>query len=135
MNKKEGLNQIIKYWTEKSDESLKSAENELKAEHLSFSVNRIYYSCFYIVSAFLLQKGFMFKKHSGVRASFHEHLVKSGFVGMEEGKFYDKLFTARMKGDYVEFTHFEKEEVKDWLKKAKEFVNKVKRLIEKTRGK
>jgi hypothetical protein len=135
MNKEEGLNQIINYWIEKSTESLKSAEDELKAERLSFSVNRIYYSCFYIVSAFLLQKGLMFKKHSGVRACFHEHLVKSGLVGMEEGKFYDKLFGARLKGDYVEFTHFEKEEVKDWLKKAKEFVNKVRRLIEKSREK
>jgi len=135
MNKEEGLNQIIKYWVEKSTESLKSAKDELRAERLSFSVNRIYYSCFYIVSAFLLQKGFMFKKHSGVRACFRENLVKPGLVGIEEGKFYDKLFGAQLKGDYVEFTHFEKEEVKDWLNKAKEFVNKMKGLIEQSRGK
>ena len=135
MNKKEGLNQIIKYWIEKSTESLKAAEDDLKAERLSFSVNRIYYSCFYIVSALLLQKGFMFKKHSGVRAHFHEHFVKSGLIGVKEGKFYDKLFSARLKGNYVEFTHFEKEEVKEWLKKAREFVNKIRRLIEQFREK
>jgi len=69
MSREESLNKMVKYWIEKSAESLESAENELKRGHLSFSVNRIYYSCFYIVSALLLQKGYRFKKHSGVRAS------------------------------------------------------------------
>ncbi len=36
-------------------ESLDAVEDELKAGRLSFSVNRVYYSCFHIVSAFLLQ--------------------------------------------------------------------------------
>jgi len=93
---------------EKSAESLESAEDELKKERLSFSVNRIYYSCFYIVSALLLKKGYRFKKHSGVRASFHQFFVKTGLVDEDDGKFYDRLFNSRMKGNYVEFTNFEK---------------------------
>jgi len=47
--------------------------------------------------------------------------VKSGLVDEGDGKFYDRLFISRMKGDYVELTKFEKEEVEEWLKKAKEF--------------
>ena len=39
MSKEKNLNQIIKYWIEKSTESLKSAEDELKKGRLSFSKN------------------------------------------------------------------------------------------------
>jgi hypothetical protein len=50
--KEEGsLEDVVNYWIEKADESLNSAVDELDAGRLSFSVNRIYYSCFYIVSA------------------------------------------------------------------------------------
>ena len=55
--------------------------------------------------------------------------MKSGLVDEGDGKFYDRLFISRMKGDYVEFTKFEKEEVEEWLKKAKEFTERVKLLI------
>ncbi len=87
--------EIIKYWVERSLESLCSAEDELKANRLSFSVNRICYACFYIVSALLLQKGLKFKKHSGVKAYFHRYIIKQGLIGTEEGRFYNRLFEAR----------------------------------------
>lgn len=67
MSNKEELKELIRYWFEKSHESLDAARDELKAGRLSFSVNRIYYSCFYAVSAILLQEKLRFKKHSGVR--------------------------------------------------------------------
>ncbi len=96
MNNTEGLKKIVNYWIGKATESLKSAEDELKAGRLSFSVNRIYYySCFYIVSAWLLQNRFKFKKHSGVRSAFHMHIVKPDLINRKYGEFYDELFEAR----------------------------------------
>jgi uncharacterized protein (UPF0332 family) len=131
MNEGKNLKEeIIRYWIEKSMESLSAAEDDLRAGRLSFSVNRIYYACFYIASGLLLQKDLKFKKHSGVKASFHQNFVKKGLVSADEGRFYDKLFEARQRGNYIEFVHFKKNQVKDWLKKAKEFVNKLKTLIE-----
>lgn len=79
----------------------------------------------------ITSKNLKFKKHSGVRASFHKNFVKQGLVSPDDGRFYDRLFEARQRGDYVEFVHFEKEQVERWLNKAREFVNKMKRLIEK----
>lgn len=127
--KKYQKEEFVKYWIEKSIESLSAAEDELKAGRLSFSVNRIYYACFYIVSALLFQKGLKFKKHSGVKASLHKNLVKQRLISEEEGRFYDKLFEARQRGDYIEFVHFEKQQVEGWLQKGREFVKKVKSLI------
>jgi len=121
--------EFVKFWIKKSDESLSAAEDELKAGRLSFTVNRIYYACFYIVSALLLQKGLKFKKHSGVKASLHRNLIKRGLIDEKEGRFYNKLFEARQRGDYIEFVHFEKEQVEEWLQQANEFVKAVRALI------
>lgn len=130
VNEKGELEEVIKYWIEKAGESLSAARDELKAEPLSFSVNRIYYACFYVVSALLLKHRIKFRKHSGVRAEFHKNFVKEGLINREFGQFYDEIFEACQRGDYIEFVRFEKEQVEEWLEKAKEFVEKVKLLIE-----
>lgn len=77
----------------------------------------------------MLQEKLRFKKHSGVRAAFHQHLVKPGMVSLEHGKFYDELFEARQRGDYIELVSFEKEQVENWLQQASQFVEAIKLLI------
>ena len=56
MREEEPLKEVLRYWIEKAADSLDAAGDELKAGRLSFSVNRIYYACFYIISAVLLQQ-------------------------------------------------------------------------------
>lgn len=129
MNEGEYLKELVHYWMEKAMECLDAAYDELKADRLSFSVNRIYYACFYAVSAVLLQEGFQFKKHSGVRAAFHKNFVKHGLVSRELGEFYDEVFEARQRGDYIGLVRFQKEQVERWLKQAKQFVEAIKSLI------
>lgn len=128
-NKEENLKELVQYWLKKSQESLDAARDEMKAGRLSFSVNRIYYACFYAVSAVLLQERLRFKKHSGVRTAFHQNLVKPGMVSIEHGRFYDELFEARQRGDYIELVSFEKEQVENWLQHATQFVEAIKLLI------
>jgi uncharacterized protein (UPF0332 family) len=129
MNEEKNLREVVQYWIEKAEDSLKAAEDELKAGRLSFSVNRIYYACFYIVSGVLLQHKLRFSKHSGVRSAFHQYLVKPGQVSREQGQIYDELFEARQRGDYIELVRFEKQQVEGWLQKGIEFVKEVKSLI------
>ena len=129
LNEEGALKEMVSYWMEKANDSLNAAQDDLKAGRFSFSVNRIYYACFYAVSAVLLQKGLKFKKHSGVRAAFHKHIVKSGLISREHGQFYDEIFEARQRGDYIELVRFKKEVVQEWLKQASEFVKAVNSLI------
>lgn len=129
MNRESDIWEVVKYWVEKSDESINAALDEMGAERLSFSVNRIYYACFYAVSAVLLKEKLTFKKHTGVRAAFHKYLVKTRKVNYEHGRLYDELFEARQRGDYIELVHFEKKQVEDWLKRARQFVKALKLLI------
>ncbi len=96
---------------------------------MSFAVNRIYYACFYAVSALLLKDGKRFVKHSGVRATFHQDYIKTGQIQKEWGKFYDRMFKARQEGDYLELVVFETEYVMDVLEKTRKFVNELVKLI------
>ena len=129
LNEEGALKEVVSYWVEKADDSLNAAQDDLKAGRFSFSVNRIYYACFYAVSAVLLQKGLRFKKHSGVRAAFHKHVVKTALMSREHGQFYDEIFEARQRGDYIELVRFEKGVVEEWLEQASEFVKAVRALI------
>ena len=122
------LKDIVRYWFEKAAESLAAATDELNAGRPVFSVNRIYYACFYGVSAVFLQQKLQFKKHSGVRAAFHKNLVKTGLISQEYGKLYDELFEARQRGDYIEFVNFEKGQVQAWLDMASKFIIATKKL-------
>jgi uncharacterized protein (UPF0332 family) len=129
MSEKQNLKEVVQYWIKKANDSLCAAEDELEAGRLSFSVNRIYYACFYVTSAVLLQRKFKFSKHSGVRTAFHQYLVKTGQVSHEQGQLYDELFEARLRGDYIELVRFEKGVVEEWLKQASEFVRTIRALI------
>lgn len=121
--------EIITYWTEKAHEALASSRSELAANRLAFAVNRAYYACFYVASAFLLKQDKRFSKHSGVRAAFHEHIVKPGLLSKELGKIYDRLFENRQEGDYIELVQFEKNQVGQAIQEATRFVNEVSKLL------
>jgi len=41
----------------KANDALASAELELRANHTAFAVNRLYYACFYAVTALLQREG------------------------------------------------------------------------------
>lgn len=129
MNDEDNVKKLVLYWLEKSNESIAAARDEMNAGRLSFSVNRIYYACFYAVCALLLRENLRFKKHSGVRAAFHQNFVKSGDVDTELGKFYDELFEARQRGDYIELVEFDLEQVNGWLDQAAVFIGAIRKLI------
>ncbi|HUT45676.1 MAG TPA: HEPN domain-containing protein [Sedimentisphaerales bacterium] len=54
MNEGEARKTLIALWLEKAEEALASAQLELNAGHTNFAVNRLYYACFYAVTALLL---------------------------------------------------------------------------------
>lgn len=81
MNSEQHRVTAIRHWWLKAEESLRSAERELLADSLSFAINRIYYSVFYAVSAAMLERQIVSKKHTGVRAAFHREFIKTNVLG------------------------------------------------------
>ena len=76
-----------------------------------WGANRAYYASFYAVSALFAMEGLYFKKHSGVRAALHQHLVKTERLAKELGNEYDRMLALRGKADYGGMEHATPEEV------------------------
>lgn len=123
---------LVHYRLERARESIEEARILLEAGHTNAFVNRLYYACFYAVSAALLSRGISSPKHAGVRALFHQQLVKPGLVPLELGKFFGTLFDNRQKGDYSDFVRFDQDEVRPWLTRAEKFVDLLAKRADET---
>lgn len=121
--------EVVRYWWSKAEDSLASARRELEAQAYDFAVNRLYYAAFYAVSAALLERQLSFKKHAGVRATFHREFIRTGLLDVEWGKLYDQLFEDRQEGDYVALITFDREYVQAQLTRCTQFLDELRPLI------
>lgn len=72
--------ELVRYRIERAEEAFKDAQLLANEERWNAAANRLYYSCFYIVSAYLVLKGIKSTTHSGLKSAFNQELIKSGFV-------------------------------------------------------
>lgn len=98
MNRQRHLQELLEYWHHQAKEALAAARDEFRAGRYAFAVNRLYYACFYAITAVFLQENLVTKKHSGLRAAFHREFIKTGRVQVIHGKLFDELFEARRGG-------------------------------------
>jgi uncharacterized protein (UPF0332 family) len=128
---KEEIRTLISYRLERAFESLEEAKILLNMGHFNTFVNRLYYACFYSVSALLLSRGLSSAKHSGIRSLFHQNFIKPGLISGDLGRVYDKLFDNRQKGDYADLVWFDTDEVTEWYDETKMFVGEIEKIINK----
>jgi uncharacterized protein (UPF0332 family) len=127
---KEDVRDYIRYRLSRAEESLQEAEMLAASGHWNTCVNRLYYACFYAVSAMLLKKGISSSKHSGIRTLFNREIVKPGAVSKENARIYNFLFERRREGDYEDLVAFSEAEVLPWINDAKTFVDVLKSLLD-----
>jgi uncharacterized protein (UPF0332 family) len=116
---------LVEYRLERAREALDEAQLLFETGHLHTYVNRLYYACFYAMSALLLTKGLSASKHSHVRALLHREFIRPGVIPLKYGQIFDLLFNNRQKGDYSDLVRFQAEQVSEWLPEAREFVEYV----------
>jgi uncharacterized protein (UPF0332 family) len=122
---------LIRYRQEKARETLEDAHILFRAGRLFSALNRIYYSLFYGVMALLLTKDLSSARHTGIRALFNEHFVRTGKVSVDQGRFFSRMYDFRQKGDYADYVQFEEAKIKEWLVQAESFIDEVEQVIEK----
>ncbi len=132
MTEPEARKEIIKLWLEKAADSLESAGLEINQGHTTFAVNRLYYSCFYAVTALLLKDGKQFSRHSAVKSEFTRSYIRSGKLDVKWSKFYQRLFDSRQEADYIPTMVFEKSEVSEQIEQAEEFIAIIQSIIRTT---
>jgi uncharacterized protein (UPF0332 family) len=123
--------EVIKYRLSRANEAIEEARVLAQSAHWNACVNRLYYACFYAVSALLATHALGSGKHSGVRSLFNQHLVKSGIVSVETSLIYNDLFERRQEGDYEDFFLFQESDVKEWIGETSLFVERLAKLAAK----
>jgi len=120
---------LIKYRTERSRETLEDARILAESGRWNACVNRLYYACFYAVSALLLQTGLSSAKHTGVRSLFNRHYVKPQKIPKNIARIYNDLFERRQESDYMDFVAFEETQVQPWISEVEIFVEQIINII------
>ena len=121
--------ELVQYRIKRAYDTLEDARILLKAERWNACINRLYYACFYAVSALLAQKNLHSSKHSGVRSLFNLHFVKTHKVTKQHATTYNDLFERRQESDYVDFVSFESAQIRPLMAKAESFVDFIANLI------
>lgn len=122
---------LIAYRMKRARDAIEEAKMLFDAGHFNAYVNRLYYACFYAVSALLLTRDLSTSKHGYLRSLMHQEFVKTGLIPKELGKHFDLLFDSRLEGDYGDFARFNADEVTGWLEQTQKFVAHAEGLIPK----
>jgi uncharacterized protein (UPF0332 family) len=120
---------LTQYRIDRALETLEDARILQKSKRWNACVNRLYYACYYAVSALLLQKGLFSSKHTGIRSMFNLHFVKTGKVPKDYAKTFNDLFERRQESDYVDFVRFTEQQVHPWVEQTEKFVSFIDSLI------
>lgn len=123
------VNEFVQYRIAKSEEVYQAALILYEAGQWNSAINRLYYACFYVASALLIQRGIGAKSHGGVIAKLSEHAVLTGELPTESYKVYSKLLNWRTKGDYSDMFDFCKDDVISVLEPTRQFIDCIKALI------
>lgn len=117
--------ELIAYRIERARETFDDARLLADQGRWASCANRLYYACFYAVSALLLRQDLKSTKHSGIRSLFNRHFVKTGRVSKELGRTYNDLYELRQEGDYVDLLYIDESQVRSRVPQAKVFVEEV----------
>lgn len=71
---------IISYRIDKAETTFNEAKSLAANKFWSGAVNRLYYSCFYMVIALLAKDNIMASTHNGVRTEFFRNYIKTGLI-------------------------------------------------------
>jgi uncharacterized protein (UPF0332 family) len=120
---------LAHYRMARAYETLQDARVLADKQRWNACVNRLYYACFYAVSALLAQDDLSSSRHTGVRSLFNRQYVKTGKVPKQMARVYNDLFERRQESDYIDFVSFQEAQVLPWIPKARELVDYIAGLV------
>ena len=121
----DSLGDLIRYRMARAQETLEEAHILADSGRWNACVNRLYYACFYAISALLVRDGLSSSKHAGVRSLFNRQYVKSGKIPKDLASIYNDLFERRQEGDYIDYVTFQESQVLPWISKAEALVGYI----------
>ena len=119
----------IDYRINSAKETLRAAR--LLAENALWTsvMNRLYYACFYAISALLYKHDINATSHSGLKHQFTQHFVKTGLIDKELGKAFVRIFDLRQKGDYGDFYNLDEEKTMPYFEPIEKLLEQIEALL------
>jgi uncharacterized protein (UPF0332 family) len=127
--KEEERQALVKYRFSKAKETFEEIATLSEHKFWNTAVNRLYYACYYAVSALLIDRNIQAQTHTGTRRMFGLHFIKTGVIDQELGKFYSSLFNKRQTGDYEDFLDHNQEDVEALVEPARSLIYTVEALL------
>lgn len=124
------LEEFVYYRIKRAEETLSEADLLAKNGFYSGAINRLYYACYYTVTALLIANDMNASTHNGVRAMFALKYIKSGKMDMSHGKFFNEIFEKRHSNDYDDFAFCDKETFEYFRPKSEELIKAIKCELE-----
>ena len=121
--------ELIKYRLNRANEAFEDGEILATKGRWNSAANRMYYACFYIVSAYLAKRGIRATTHSGLKTTFNKELVKTGKVNKEDGILFNNLFGLRQEADYEDFYSIGQEDLEPLIPKIKSLIEEIEEII------
>lgn len=129
MNQEDSLKQLVEYRLNRAEETYQDACSLANNQRWNSCVNRLYYSCFYAVTALLLCDNLSSPKHTGVRSLFNKNYVRTAIISKDLGSVFNELFEYRLEADYADFTDFDESQVLPFIEKVREFLDQVRKQV------
>ena len=120
------------YRLEKAKQDLETARITFEHNKLAQSTNRSYYAIFHALRALLAYDKFDSKKHSSIIGYFNKAYIANGKIDRVYYKMLAKAFDIRTKSDYQDFYIVNREEAKNQLKNAEEFIRMIELYLKKS---
>jgi len=120
---------LIKYRIERAWDTYDDAKILAKKEKWNTTINRLYYSVFYAVTALLLENNLKPTTHKGALSNFSQYFIKNGLIPKEFGKLYSQLFIWRQKGDYADLFDFDRQKVEPYFEPVKKLIQIIEKKL------
>lgn len=131
--KKTGTKQeLALYRLQSARETLLDAKSLLKNGSFKSANNRAFYVIFYSINAIHALNGFAYKRHKDAIANFNKEYVKTGVFPREIGRKIAKAELIRHASDYDDFYIATKDEAKEQVQVAEEFLGMVEKYCNET---
>lgn len=121
---------LMHYRIQRAKETILEAETLIQHSFFNAAVNRLYYACYYSVSALLVKHRIEAQTHAGVKQMFGLHFIVTAKLPSNLGRFYNQLFNDRITGDYDDFITYDKEMLDEIFPKAENFIHQLSALID-----
>lgn len=73
----------VNYRLQRARETIREVESHIENRFWNTALNRMYYACFYAISALLARHEIRVASHQGLRLKFGEHFIKTGIFDKE----------------------------------------------------